>query len=347
MKAIIIGASGQIGYAFYRLLHKAGWEVVLLSRRELPYTVDRQLTQKLSFDRYDENEFRKMMSSGADLVIDLVAFSDREAFQLLETQADYSHLIVLSSSSVYKDAHGRTLDEAATCGFPEFDTPILETNATVQAGNETYSTRKIALEEELLSRSTNPLTVLRPCAIYGTHSQHPREWWLVKRMIDQRPIIPLAYYGESMFHSTSARSIAEVGFAAAALKGQQVINVGDKDPLSVLEIAKVIATYLGYEGRLLPIAKEEGDFKYVGMTPWSTPRPFLLNTEQATGILAASGQTLTSYESSVQCYLGHLEKTGAERPWQELYPQLAAYPYPQFDYKAEDRYLASLTKYYS
>ncbi len=342
MKAIIIGASGQIGYAFYQLLNKAGWEVVLLSRSPLPYMVDVQTTEVLRFDRYERASFDKMMSAGADLVIDLVAFGEEEGLQLLEMQSDYSSLIVLSSSSVYRDAHGRTLDEAGSCGFPLFDKPILETNATVEAGPATYSTRKVALEEVLLSGSQNHLTILRPCAIYGAYSQHPREWWFVKRMLDQRRQIPVAYRGESLFHTTSGRLIAEVGLAAVDLQQTQVVNVGDASPLSVLEIGETIADYLDYNGKLIPIDKGEGNFKDIGITPWSVPRPFVLDTTRSEGILAGAGLKNRDYVSSIHRYLFNLVGQYGVKNWESAFPQLAAYPFEQFDYAAEDRYLAHL-----
>ncbi|WP_286862456.1 MULTISPECIES: NAD-dependent epimerase/dehydratase family protein [Sphingobacterium] len=346
MKAIIIGASGQIGYAFYQLLNKGGWEVVLLSRGEIPYTIDEDMTTVIHFDKKDKALFRKMMSAGADLVIDLIAFGREDAKQLLTHQKDYSSLIVLSSSSVYRDKDGRTLDEAAMNGFPDFDKPISEANPTVEAGEQTYSTRKVALEQELLSELTIPLTILRPCAIYGAHSHHPREWWLVKRMLDQRPFIPLAYNGQSIFHTTSAELIAKVGLAARHLAQQQIINVGDSRPLSVFELADVIAEYLEYKGVLLPMDMQAGALDHVGLTPWSIPRYFILDTKRSEEILAFQSLMISDYSSSIGQYLFYLLSMYEDKKWEYLFPQLAAYPYEQFDYEVEDAYINKRERLY-
>ena len=52
---------------------------------------------------------------------------------------------------MYADDQGRTLDEAeGVDDFPELPVPIPETQATVEPGDGTYSTKKVALERILL-----------------------------------------------------------------------------------------------------------------------------------------------------------------------------------------------------
>jgi nucleoside-diphosphate-sugar epimerase len=109
--------------------------------------------------------------------------ADRQCGGCLNVQDSIGALVVVVSSSVYRDNEGRTLDEAAQNGFPEFPDPIAETHPTVTPGDATYSTRKVALEHLLLDEATIPVTVLRPAAIHGPGSIHPREWWFVKRRL--------------------------------------------------------------------------------------------------------------------------------------------------------------------
>jgi hypothetical protein len=66
------------------------------------------------------------------------------------------------------------------------------------------------LERTLLDQATRSVTILRPCAIHGTHSSDPREWWFVKRMLDGRPFIPSAYEGKSSIHTGAVANIAAV-----------------------------------------------------------------------------------------------------------------------------------------
>jgi hypothetical protein len=134
-----------------------------------------------------------------DALIDTMAFDRDHGSQLIDVQANVGCFIVISSASVYQDANGRTLDEASQNGFPELPEGIRETQPTVDPGPTTYSTRKIALERHLLDDATTPVTILRPGAIHGLNSRFPREWWVVKRILDRRPAIPLAYRGNQPF----------------------------------------------------------------------------------------------------------------------------------------------------
>jgi hypothetical protein len=59
-----------------------------------------------------------------------------------EAQCRVGALVVVSSASVYRDAAGRTLDEAAASGFPELPVPIPETQPTLEPGSTRKPTRK-------------------------------------------------------------------------------------------------------------------------------------------------------------------------------------------------------------
>lgn len=125
----------------------------------------------------------------ADCVLDTIAFDARDVLRY-DPEA-VGRLIVVSSASVYCDAAGRTLDEGPVGGYPEFAGPITEDQATVAPAPATYSTRKIRMEEAATVRFGLHATILRPCAIHGPWSRHPREWWFAKRLLDNRPRIPL------------------------------------------------------------------------------------------------------------------------------------------------------------
>jgi nucleoside-diphosphate-sugar epimerase len=208
--AFIIGRTGQIGRKIAEALLVHGWSVTLSHRGGHPEPADLLLkgAKFAALDRNENDALRHALRGGADAVIDTIAYTPEHADQLVELSSDAGALAVISSASVYQDYNGRTLDEAGEGGFPDFPEPIRETQATVPPGPQTYSTLKAAVEERLLEGSKAPVTIFRPCAIYGTHSLHPREYWFVKRMQDQRPVIPLAFRGKSRFHTSAVESIA-------------------------------------------------------------------------------------------------------------------------------------------
>jgi nucleoside-diphosphate-sugar epimerase len=180
----------------------------------------------VALDRDNPGNLALTFGVGADALIDTTAYNVDHARQLLTVQGNVGSFVVISSASVYRDGLGRTLDEASQTGFPELPDPIPETHPTVDFGPTTYSTRKIALERHLLDESAVPVTVLRPCAIHGVGSRHPREWWVVKRILDRRPAIPLAYRGTSRFHTSAVTNIAALTRIAVEVPGRRVLNIG-------------------------------------------------------------------------------------------------------------------------
>ncbi|WP_428540012.1 NAD-dependent epimerase/dehydratase family protein [Rhodopila sp.] len=191
--AFVLGGTGQIGRAVAGDFLAADWSVTISHRghRPAPRDLIERGARVVALER-DRDELAGALGSGADALIDTTAYDRDHASQLIAVQASIGCFVVVSSASVYRDDLGRTLDEAAETGFPELPDPIPETHPTVDPGPTTYSTRKVALERHLLDHASTPVTILRPWAIYGRNSRHPREWWLVKRMLDRRPAIPLA-----------------------------------------------------------------------------------------------------------------------------------------------------------
>jgi len=335
--AFIVGGTGQIGRAIAENLLRHGWQVTASHRGHQPppaELLERGL-KTVTLDRDEPAGLQAALGPGADALIDTVAYDETHARQLLSVREAVGALLVISSVSVYRDREGRTLDEARLNGFPEFSAPIAENQATVDPGPETYSTRKVALERTLLDHATCPVTVLRPCAVHGPGSRHPREWWFVKRMRDGRAVIPLAFEGRSRFHTTSVRNLAELARLGLEIPGTRVFNIGDPDPPGVAEIGRSIARVLAYRGRMVGI-KDSAYPPPVGATPWSCPRPFLIDGRAA---LAIGYKPVTTYAEAVAETCTWLSEVADGAPWPALFPVLAQYPRDLFDYPAEDAFL--------
>jgi nucleoside-diphosphate-sugar epimerase len=340
-QAFILGGTGQIGCAVARNLLDRGWRVVVAhrGRRSLPPELIEGGARISIFDREQPGELARALADGTDALIDTIAFTQLHADQLLDVQGCVGAFAVISSASVYRDATGKTLDEAGQNGFPELPVPISETQPTVDAGPTTYSTRKVALEHRLLDRARVPVTVLRACAIHGIGSQHPREWWLVKRILDGRRTIPLAYRGSSRFHTCAAANIAALVHTVLELPGTRVLNIADPEAPSVAAIAALIARYLAYEAAF--VNGTDGDYPpTVGATPWSVPRPYIVDTQAALdlGYIPA-----TTYADAVPAMCDWLVETANAGDWRERFPVLARYLRDLFDYAAEDRFFSNET----
>ena len=316
----IIGA-GQIAYAVAAAFVTAGWRTRILARNAPAWQVEDA--------RYIRYVAGNDAPPSADAIVDTIAFDDGDV-----TRYDPLHvgrLIVVSSASVYCDEHGRTLDEAAQNGFPRFGEALFEDCATVEPGPQTYSTRKVRMERAALARFGKQVTILRPCAVYGPWSRHPREWWFVKRLLDRRDRIPLFLSGASRFHTTDVADIAGLALHAATHSAEGVYNIGDQTGSDVRTVGETIAAVMGREVLFV----DAGGEGLVGRTPWSVPRPFLIDSAKAM-VDGYTPAATYSPQAAVQWLADH-----ASGGWRAAFPQLAAYPYDLFDYDAEDRFFSS------
>jgi nucleoside-diphosphate-sugar epimerase len=329
-RAVLIGGTGMIGRAAARALAGDGWEVVAVSRSgTLPEGLGELGVQAVFADREDTAQLRAALGSGgADVVYDSVAMNRRHGEQLNGLDGLVGSLVVISTASVYADDEGRALDGEGG-EPPRLPVPILETQRTAEPGDATYSTQKAELEQTLL-QGPLPATLIRACAVYGPGAQNPRELFFVRRVVDGRRRVALAWRGESRFNTASVANLAELIRLAAAQPGDRILNGGDPDPPSTLEICRVIGDALEHEFEpvLLP-ADEFGN-------PWAVPpsSPLVVSMDAAERELGY--RPVTTYPEAVKetCawLVAELERG---RSWE------GSYIADSLDYAAEDEVLAA------
>lgn len=321
-RSIAIIGAGQIGYAAAQAVQGSGCEIAVYARSKPSW-----LHSEMRFQPYTLGE---LPAPEADIVIDTIAFDEDDVERY--DPGSVGWLVTISSASVYCDSNGRTLDAAAQNGFPDFDRPISEKQTTVAPGPETYSTRKVRMENKVVELFGDRASILRPCAIYGPHSRHPREWWFVKRLLDSRTRIPLLFDGKSQFQTTSAGTLGAAASDAADLEISGVINIADHNAPNVREIGETIAELLEEEIEFVPAT---GDVEFgVGRTPWSVPKPFVVSGKKHEALLREIRQPYRNDAIDAVQWLRDLNPAD----WRTAFPQLAAYPWDLFDYEAEDRF---------
>jgi nucleoside-diphosphate-sugar epimerase len=223
--------------------------------------------------------------------------------------------------------------------FPDFGGPVPETQPTVEPGDANYSTKKAALELLLLENGRVPATIVRPCAIYGPGDRMAREWFFVKRALDRRPYVVLTMRGGNLFHTTAAENIGELVRLIAARRTTGVFNCGDPDPPTVLDISRRIAQAVGHEWTEVLLPRPEGRGA-IGNTPWSAPKPFLVDMSAAERELGY--RPATTWTDAIDRQVDWLVKATRERDWREVLPRGAEYL--QFDYGAEDALVRELAR---
>jgi nucleoside-diphosphate-sugar epimerase len=327
-RAVLIGGTGMIGRAAARALAADGWEVVAVSRSgTLPDGLAELGVQAAVADRADDAQLRAAIGQGADAVLDTVAFTRGHGEQLNGLAGVVGSLVVISSASVYADDEGRALDGEGDP--PDLPVPILETQPTAEPGDATYSTQKAELEQTLLAGPL-PSTLLRACAIHGPGAKMPREIFFVKRAVDGRRRVALAWEGESRFHTTSVANLAELIRLGATKPGDRALNAGDPDPPTTLEICRAIGDALEHDFEPVLLPGDEYD------NPWAVPKPKPLVVSMKAAEDELGYRPVTTYPEAVRetCtwLVGELERG---RTWDGTYLE------GMLDYAAEDEALAS------
>ncbi len=319
-------------------LARDGWEVTAVSRgggRDEGWPEGVRVARA---DRADDAALAAVVGDGCDVLVDMVAYGTGQARQLVSLAGRVGSAVVISSVSVYEDDKGRnfdTLDEPD--GFPEYPVPLTEAQRTVRPGDSSYSTRKAALERELLAAGDRlPTTLLRAGAIHGPHCRTPRELYFVKRNLDGRTRRILPFGGESRFHPASVHTIAELIRLAAARPGTRVLNAVDPEAPTVAEIAAAIDAVMGVAAESV-LVDGGPPAPTVGDTPWSVPAPVVCAMTAAERELGY--RPVVTYAQTLPDTVAWIERRLAGRDWREAYPRMFQTYGDLFDYAAEDAWL--------
>jgi nucleoside-diphosphate-sugar epimerase len=319
---------------------------MLASRGERPLPDElRDSAEHVVIDRADTVALEAAVGSGVDVLVDCVAFESEHAHQLLSLAPKVGSLIVVSTGSVYVDAEGRTLDEARDeAELPVYPVPIGERQPTVQPGDETYSTKKAAIERILLEQDRVRATVVRPFAIHGPYGTSSREWHFVKRALDGRRVVLLAGRGAGRFQTTSVDNLAELIRRVAERPRTAAFNCGDPDSPTVLEISRAIAAALEHEWAELLFDRPEPwrrGVASVGDTPWSADHPIVADMTAAE--IDLGYRPVTSYRKAVRTTCEWLVAASRDEDWRAGITGSAIRLGDSFDYAAEDAFVRSLT----
>ncbi|MDQ3940897.1 MAG: NAD-dependent epimerase/dehydratase family protein, partial [Actinomycetota bacterium] len=313
--AFVLGGSGLIGDALVPQLVEAGYEVSVGTRSG---GQPQDGVRHVRIDRSDDHGFARSLSGDYDLFVDIIAFGEKDARQLLGLAGRIGSLVVISSAAVYADRHGKRLlgsDDDAGKWIQETD-PVVP---PVADGSD-YEGGKVAVEQTLLD-APFPVAVLRPGAIFGPHDRASREWYFVKRVLDGRRLVVLAYMGASMFHTVSSRNLASVIIKAGAKRATGIFNCGDLLPPDVNAIAEAVGDVMDHQFEVTLI---DGPSRgAVGDTPWTVPHPFVLDLTAVRRDLDFAPVTL--YEDAVSETCEWLVAATSQRPWQDALPKAARY----------------------
>jgi len=251
MKILILGGTGLTGPFTTRYLVEQGHQVTIFHRGkhqlDLPPGVNRILGERRKLDEFTD-EFKQM---APDAVLDMLAFTRQDAEMLMRVFKGIAKRVVVPSSSdvyrVFGRLHGTEPGPVDPIPLAE-DAPLRE---SLSIHNEEYEKRWV--EQVVMSDPDLPGTILRYPMIYGPNDGG-RTFDLVKRMMDNRQVIPL---DEKVARWRWSRGYAEnVAWATVLAVTQEqarerIYNVAEPEGLSYLEWTQRVTRAAGWAGRIV------------------------------------------------------------------------------------------------
>jgi len=324
MKILVLGGTGLTGPFTTRYLVEQGHQVTIFHRGkhqlDLPPGVNRILGERRKLDEFTD-EFKQM---APDAVLDMLAFTRQDAEMLMRVFKGIAKRVVVPSSSdvyrVFGRLHGTEPGPVDPIPLAE-DAPLRE---SLSIHNEEYEKRWV--EQVVMSDPDLPGTILRYPMIYGPNDGG-RTFDLVKRMMDNRQVIPL---DEKVARWRWSRGYAEnVAWATVLAVTQEqarerIYNVAEPEGLSYLEWTQRVTRAAGWAGRIVVLPPGRLD---VGSGNYE--HHWVVDTTR------------------IRAELGYMEVVPQEEAlrrtveWQWANP-LEKYDPKEFDYATEDAILAEL-----
>ena len=261
MRILVLGGTGFVGGAAVRRLLEEGCDVVAFHRGE---SSGRAGT--IRGDRRDLSRFRAEFERFApDVVLDTIAYTERDAEDLVRTfRGIAGRIVVLSSQDVYA-AYGRLLrlETGSRDAAPLSEgAPLRESRhpyrAMAKPGEMAYDYDKILVERVAKADPGLPATVLRLPSVYGPGDGHHRLRPYLERMTATELLLDRAKaawrWTRGYVEDVADAIVLACRDSRAAGK---TYNVGEAEALSEENWIRAIGKAAGWNGEIRTVAREE------------------------------------------------------------------------------------------
>lgn len=269
MKALVIGGTGPTGHLIVNGLVQRGYQVAMLhtGRHELDKIPP--VVEHIHTDPFSEAALRTALGKRKfDLTIAAYGRLRRIA-ELMVGRTE--RFISIGGVPAYRGYMNPTvLRLKGMCVPTSEDAPV------VPVENEDPKGWRVAQTESSVFQHHPHAAHFRYPFLYGPYQIAPREWCVVRRIIDDRKSIILPEDGLSLNHSAYVENAAHAVLLAVdkpdAASGQ-IYNCGDEHLLTLRQTAEIIAEALG---RQLEIVSMPWQFaipaRPMMAQPWTTHR---------------------------------------------------------------------------
>ncbi len=329
--ALLIGGTGPTGPAIVAGLEARGYDLTILhsGRHEVPEVAR---FRHVHGDVFSEEGLRDALTgrwpeSGT---FDVVIASYGRLRSIAEVFKDrVGHLVSVGGAPVY-----RGFFEPAQYDPPGLPVPTRE-DAGLAAEADDGKSYRISRTEELLFATHPSATHFRYPYVYGPRQLAPREWCVVRRILDGRPFLILPDDGLTLIPFGYVDNLAHAVLLATdhpqAAMGE-VFNCGDDEKLTIRQVVELITDELDHGWELLSMPADLA----------VSARPLMMNYRTTHRVLDTSKlRQLLGYRDIVparQAVRLAARWLAENQPAPGGYEESALQD--PFDYRAEDRLAA-------
>ena len=247
MKVLMIGGTGPSGVPIVRRLVEHGHDVTILHRgtHERPETPPDLV--HLHADPFDEESLRDAIGDTSWDVI--VAMYGRLRMVAQVTKGRCDHFVSVGGVPAYRGWTDAWQFDPA--GLP---VPVREDAELVADPAVDDKGYRIVRTEEAVFASHPDATHFRYPYLYGPYQPVPREWSVVRRILDGRTRLIVADDGLTLHHHCYTENCAAavvLGIEHPDRSRGTIFNVADEEVLTVRQMAELVARELGAELELV------------------------------------------------------------------------------------------------
>jgi len=324
--ALLIGGTGPTGPPIALGLEARGFDVTLLhtGSHEVPEVAH---LRHLHGDVFSEEGLRAALT---DETFDVAVASYgrlRAIAELLSGRV--GRLLSIGGVPVYRGYFDPALHSP-----PGLPVPTSEAS-TLACEDDDGKSYRIGRTEEIVFEWHPTATHLRYPFVYGPRQLAPREWCIVRRILDRRPFLILPDDGLSLITFGYVENLAHALLLAVDqpdLSEGEIFNCGDEECLTIRQVAELVTLELGHDWELLSMPAELA----------MPARPLMMNHRTTHRVMDTS---------KLRRHLGYTDAIPARdavrrtaRWLVENRPALGGYEetalQDRFDYAAEDRLAA-------
>ena len=241
MGALVIGGTGPTGHFIVNGLRARGHQVAMLhsGRHEVPEIPGD--VEHIHTDPFDESALQRAL--GAREFDVCVATYGRLRVTARLMAGRCGRFLSVGGAPAYRGYMNP--DSWTPIGLP---VPTREDAPTVASEADDAKGYRIRRTEEAVLAHHPTAAHFRYPYVYGKYQLLPREWLIVRRILDGRPYIVLPEDGLTLCHYGYAENLAHALLLAVdqpAVSAGQIYNCGDEEVLTLRQVVEIVAAACG------------------------------------------------------------------------------------------------------